>query len=249
MSTLLFFVPSLPDETIQSRVARHHLLSGNRMETQTFLDLFDSAPSSLEDVVPPGLNRLADRMGDAPNSALQILLERNTLLPLFEPFLRGTPHSGLAEVGAMVNRLPRRVVGHRGEAHLCMACVEEDLRTIGMPYWHRAHHVPGVTVCWRHRIRLTSSCPHCRRPFQLASRLLRQPWRACPCGWHVNEMKEGCVADSLISHRYAQFAYDLLDRPLFGRSSIPFTVFAFRRTGVAFREFGVFCTGLSLVQA
>ncbi|NPT62566.1 transposase [Paraburkholderia sp. 5N] len=199
---------------MQSRVARHHVLSGNRIETDTFLDLFDSMPFALEQIVPPALRRLAVRLDDEPAAALQRLLERNTLRPLFEPFLGDAPQPALADVGAMVSRLPRRVVGLHGEAHLCTACVEEDLRTLGMAYWHRAHHVPGVSACWRHGANLLSSCPHCHRPFQFHNRLLRQPWQACRCGWRVTGAGDAATAGSPTMLHYARFAHDLLNRPL-----------------------------------
>ncbi len=214
MPSLLFFVPSLPDETIQSRVARHHVLSGNRVESDTFLDLFDSAPFSLEQIVPPSLIRLADRVDDSSQAALQTLLAGNTLWPLFEPFLADAPQPEPADVGAMVSRLPRRVVGLHGEAHLCPACVEEDIRTFGMGYWHRAHHVPGVSVCWRHGARLLSSCPQCHRPFQFRQRLLRLPWQACRCGWQVTAEEDAGTSCSPTMLHYARFAHDLLNRPL-----------------------------------
>ncbi|MEX3555615.1 MAG: TnsD family Tn7-like transposition protein [Burkholderia gladioli] len=214
MPSLLFFVPSMPDETIQSRVARHHLLSGNRLESDTFLDLFDSAPFSLEQIVPPSLMRLADRVDDSSPAALKTLLTRNTLWPLFEPFLSGVSQRATAEVGSMVSRLPRRVVGLHGEAQLCSACVEEDIRVFGIAYWRRAHQVPGVTVCWRHGARLLSSCPQCHRPFQFRQRLLRQPWQACHCGWQVVGAEHPGAACSSSPLHYARFAHDLLDRPL-----------------------------------
>ncbi|MFM0731151.1 TnsD family Tn7-like transposition protein [Paraburkholderia sediminicola] len=220
MSNLPFFVPSLPDETIQSRVARHHVLSGNRLETDTFLDLFDSAPFALEQIVPPGLARLADRLADDPDAAMQGLLERNTLLPLFAPFLGGESRSGLTGVEAMMGRLPRRVVGLHGEAQLCTVCVAEDVRAHGMAHWRRAHHIPGVSVCWRHGTPLLSSCPCCHRPFQFANRLLRLPWRACRCGWQASGADATSVAVTSTMLHYARFASDLLNRPL-GRLESP----------------------------
>lgn len=134
---LLFFAPSLPDETIQSRVVRHHVLSANRKESDTFLDLFGGLPFSLEQIVPPSLLQLADRMDDGSQAALQPLLEHNTLWLLFEPFLADTPQSATVNIGEMMRPLPRRVVGLHGEAQLCPACVEDDMRTFGMGYWHR----------------------------------------------------------------------------------------------------------------
>lgn len=214
MPSLLFFVPSLPDETIQSRVARHHVLSGNRVESDTFLDLFDSAPFSLEQIVPQPLMRLADRVDDSSQASLKRLLEGNTLWPLFEPFIAVASQPATAEIGSMVSRLPRRVVGLHGEAQLCPLCVEEDIRAFGMGYWHRAHHVPGVSVCWRHGTRLLSSCPHCQRPFQFRQRLLRQPWQRCHCGWRVTGAEGGGTACSPTLLHYARFAHDLLNRPL-----------------------------------
>jgi hypothetical protein len=190
------------------------VLSGNRVESDTFLDLFDSAPFSLEQIVPPSLMRLADRVNDGSQAALQTLLAGNTLWPLFEPFLDGVLQPLTADVGAMMSRLPRRVVGLYGEAHLCPACVEEDIHAFGMGYWHRAHHVPGVSMCWRHGARLLSSCPQCHRPFQFRQRLLRQPWLACRCGWQVTAAEDDGMAGSPIPLQYARFARDLLNRPL-----------------------------------
>ncbi|RQN37192.1 TnsD family Tn7-like transposition protein [Paraburkholderia tropica] len=211
---LLFFVPSLPDETLQSRVVRHHVLSGNRIEAETFLDLFDSIPFALEQIASPPMLHLADRMGDGSPAARQKLLEQNTLWPLFEPFLADGPQPITTDIGTLVSRLPRRVVGHHGEARLCPACVREDVNAYGMGYWHRAHHVPGVGVCWRHGGCLLSSCPQCRRPFQFRARLLRQPWHACHCGWDVAGAEDTSASDVRGMLDYARFAHDLLNYPL-----------------------------------
>ncbi|ACC76030.1 TniQ family protein [Paraburkholderia phymatum] len=211
---LLFFAPSLPDETIQSRVVRHHVLSANRKESDTFLDLFGGLPFSLEQIVPPSLLQLADRMDDGSQAALQPLLEHNTLWLLFEPFLADTPQSATVNIGEMMRPLPRRVVGLHGEAQLCPACVEDDMRTFGMGYWHRTHHVPGVSVCWRHGTRLLSSCPRCHRPFQFPKRLLRQPWWDCHCGWAPAGAGDADAAGSPIMLQYARFAHNLLTQPL-----------------------------------
>jgi hypothetical protein len=216
MPSLLFFAASLPDETIQSRVARHHVLSGNRTEADTFLDLFDSAPFALEQIVPPGLARLAARLSDDQGPALEMLLEQNTLLPLFAPFLGESSDAQSASLPgeAALSGLPRRVVGMHGEAQLCTACVLEDVRDHGMAYWRRAHHVPGVSVCWKHRMTLMSSCPGCRRPFQFHNRLLRQPWHACRCGWQAVACEQAGPLAERVALDYARFAHDLLDRPL-----------------------------------
>ena len=40
---------------------------------------------------------------------------------------------------------------------LCLRCVEEDLAQFGETYWHRAHNLPGVWMCAKHRCSLVSS--------------------------------------------------------------------------------------------
>ncbi|MBB5547589.1 TniQ family protein [Paraburkholderia fungorum] len=216
MPSLLFFAPSLPDETIQSRVARHHVLAGNRTEADTFLDLFDSPPFALQQIVPPGLTRLAARLSDDSGSALKTLLVQNTLLPLFTPFMgEDSDAQGASLTSASASkRLPRHVVGLHGEAQLCAACVVEDVSVHGMAYWHRAHQVPGVSVCWKHQLTLLSSCPDCRRPFQFYNRLLRQPWQACRCGWQVAAVEHSEPLPETVALGYARLARDLLERPL-----------------------------------
>lgn len=36
------------------------------------------------------------------------------------------------------------------QRRLCHTCIEEDLRTHGVAYWHRAHQLPGAFVCVIH---------------------------------------------------------------------------------------------------
>jgi hypothetical protein len=40
---------------------------------------------------------------------------------------------------------------------LCLRCVQEDLAQFGESYWHRAHNLPGVRMCAKHRCSLVSS--------------------------------------------------------------------------------------------
>jgi len=40
---------------------------------------------------------------------------------------------------------------------VCLRCVQEDLAEFGETYWHRAHNLPGVRMCAKHRCSLFSS--------------------------------------------------------------------------------------------
>lgn len=38
--------------------------------------------------------------------------------------------------------------------HLCAACADDDIKTIGETYWRRSHQLPAVSVCWKHNTQL-----------------------------------------------------------------------------------------------
>lgn len=211
---LPFFPSSLPDETLLSRVSRYHLLSGNKTVPRTFDELFGKPPFPLEQIVPLGIEILAARLPGEQRDELKKLLLENTLLPLFLPYLAPTRPSNLAvDASELVSHVPRRVVGMHGEAHLCLNCVEDDQREHGVPYWHRSHQIPGVSVCWKHKTPLLSSCPVCSCPFLLSKRLLGIPWQPCRCSWRPNRTSH-LPGGSCTAHEYALFAHDLLIRNL-----------------------------------
>ena len=43
---------------------------------------------------------------------------------------------------------------HTDGLRFCVECGEQDIRDVGVPYWHREHQVKIVTHCWRHGVRL-----------------------------------------------------------------------------------------------
>lgn len=209
MAAVLFFPQSLPDETFSSRVARYQLMTGNASTTATFKELFGQANFALEQIVPPHLETLAARLPGEPGVTLHSFLRENTLLPLFQPFL-GKREQGVGRT-SLINRLPRRVVGKHGHAHLCIQCMVEADERFGFGYWHRSHQAPGVSACWKHGSLLLSSCPVCSLPFQRLGRLLEVPWR--PCAHCEKELgREGsvhCAPANAVG--YAVFVHDLLN--------------------------------------
>ena len=209
MSAVHFFPQSFSDETLSSRVARYHLMVGNRSSTKTFKQLFEQPNFSLEQIVPPHLATLAASMPGEPAVILQGFLNNNTLLPLFQPFLGKRGHSN--EHGSLIDRLPRRVVGKHGDAYLCVQCVDEAAENFGFGYWQRSHQAPGVTACWKHGTLLLSSCPNCRLPFQRRLQLLEVPWLPCTqCGYELSRASTTSVA-SKNEASYAVFVHELLN--------------------------------------
>lgn len=219
-----FFPPSLPDETLHSRVSRYHFLSGNKTQPLTFRDAFGAAPFPLDVVVPKKISQLAERLPGEAEDNLKRLLHTNTLLPLFTSFL-GTvnSHKKLSQDTSTtaLSRIPQRVVGVHGTAKLCIACCESDEYEFGSSYWHRAHQIPGVSSCWKHREILISSCQFCSKPFYTKNRILTMPWLPCECGWSVSANTCDKPAP-LLENEFAIFCKELLhgDVPSISQESL-----------------------------
>lgn len=211
-SSILFFPPSFPDETLHSRVSRYHFLSGNKTASLSFIDIFDAIPFPLDIVVPKQIVQLAGRLPGVTKDNLHSLLKNNTLLPLFTPFL-GTKDtiekSSTDTVTDSLTRIPRRVVGLHGAAKLCIECCESDAIEHGSSYWHRAHQIPGVSSCWKHGKKLIRSCPFCSKPFSIKNQFLTLPWVPCECGWAPDAESHNELASTLETE-YAVFSKELL---------------------------------------
>lgn len=210
-STILFFPSSLPDETLPSRIARYHILSGNRTENETFRDIFGTTPFSLN-IIPNRMDDIASRLPGDKDINLEDLLISNTIFPIYKPFL-GLSERGDGIITSATGRIPRREVSTHRMAKFCLACVRADLVEQGHSYWHRAHHIPGITVCWRHRDKLLQICPECSHPFYRTNKLLPSLAAACVCGWNPL-LSNLSLAGTEIEQNFALFSKSLLDRNL-----------------------------------
>lgn len=216
---LPFFPEFLPDETLWSRVSRYHILTGNTGEDTTFRELFGKH-EVLEQIVPAAaILALASRLPGRLEDITAKLVQENTLLPAFSPFLghdgpqveQGIP---LGQHYDGLGRIPKRVVGEYGSAHrLCLSCLREDIALHGTGYWHRCHQVPGVRACWKHGEALITNCPVCRRPVSRRKALLSLPWKPCRCGWTPADHARPDAAMEA-EKRFAEFACDLIAKDL-----------------------------------
>ena len=82
---LVFFPPSLPNESLVSRVSRYHLMSGNRTKQSTFMELFGRTGFMLSGVVPSYIEVLAARLPGEEDTNLATIIQDNTLFPVFRP--------------------------------------------------------------------------------------------------------------------------------------------------------------------
>ncbi|UMZ12092.1 TniQ family protein [Pseudomonas sp. MPFS] len=216
---ILFFPVSMPDETLQSRIARYHLLSGNKTEAETFSDIFGSSPFSLQ-IIPKKIEDLAERLpGDKEENLLE-LLNTNTIFPVYKPFIGVLKNKSSDAVSIIdeVARVPRREVSLHSMAKICISCVSSDLLDAGFSYWHRAHHIPGVTACWKHGEMLLQACPECSHPFYRANKLLPCLTSGCICGWSPFKAEPSQLATE-VEKKLAIFAKDLLHKDIPALSS------------------------------
>jgi hypothetical protein len=156
VTTVCCMVRALPDETLYSLVARYHALMGFSSYRDSVSDLFGTDFVSARTELPSRLAVLADRLG------WRILVDRavgraahgSSLLPIVRghaaaatPYWLAVtacpPPSPAAVIGAMAGR-----VQYCRYLMYCADCVEEDLRLYAAAYWHRAHQLPGVVMCW-----------------------------------------------------------------------------------------------------
>lgn len=213
---LPLFPAPYPDECLSSVIGRHHMLSGNRAERDTFRQLFDSVPFRLTFWIPDHLETFAKNFSKHASSFPQ-LLDEHTLLPLLRVFC-GFDFQYEEEKNCIpipIGRIPKRNLGNRGATQICEQCLVEDLPIYGMPFYRRSHQIPGVTVCSKHGTVLLERCPQCRCPFDEKNKLTLSPWQACDCGYRLGTArtlkgKKGSKTEV----KYAKFCKGLVTSPL-----------------------------------
>lgn len=233
----------MPDETLQSRIARYHLLSGNKTEAETFSDIFGSSPFSLQ-IIPKKIEDLAERLpGDKEENLLE-LLNTNTIFPVCKPF-SGVLKNKKADAVSVIDevaRVPRREVSLHSMAKICISCVSSDLLDAGFPYWHRAHHIPGVTACWKHGEMLLQACPECSHPFYRVNKLLPCLTSGCICGWSPFKAEPSQLATE-VEKTLAIFAKDLLHKDVPAlNSDILIGIYRRRARSMGFRRGTIMAT-------
>ncbi len=208
----------LPDELHISQASRYHIDSGNLSTRISYEQLYDSAPFCLTHWIPKYLERFAAKLPGDANQNVEKLLRHTTLFPLFEVY--GNARLGLSSdampIAKQIVNMPKRIVGESGETHLCVECLRCDAHDWGQPYIHRAHLIPGVQVCWRHKTRLLSCCPNCGCPFEQRNEFILAPWVPCEgCGLSLTEGVFYTPIDDAGASElsYAQFAREMLLSP------------------------------------
>ena len=158
-----FFTDPYPDELLYSSCARYHMKARNVSREPTVRDLFGNHQTNVAVDFPARIGYLAAQL-PVETYSLDQLLDKNTLLPLYSPFMSPQRHREIRE--AMRGNGGREVYARLGvltanllleHLRFCIVCVEDDRRLYRETYWHRIHQIPGIEVCPTHAVFLSDS--------------------------------------------------------------------------------------------
>ena len=211
-----FFPDPLPDELLYSACARYHARAGYRSRESTGYDLFGQVQAKVAVDLPCHLDALVATLSPGHRHTADSFIDRNTLLPLYAPFVPPERVSLLREdmrgerggsihgrLGVLTSKIGVEFFRY------CPVCVEADREGVGEAYWHRLHQAPGVEVCPHHKVFLE------RSPFHTRNRANREAFVTAERA--VREVTPRKVDESDHTHRaYLRIAEDvnwLLGRP------------------------------------
>ena len=150
---IAFFPDAYPDELLYSRICRYHVRSGNFCIAFTFDDIY------VHRTVHPDMEFLNRYTEEALNwicgdGDLQAVIMTQTMYPFYARFLpkerrNNALTSLVSQEGNWYNLLRVPQTGTRFLRY-CPACAEEDRAQYGETYWHRAHQIQRIRVCYKH---------------------------------------------------------------------------------------------------
>jgi len=155
---LHFFPSTFPDETLYSRLARYHRLSGHPDDRDSLHELVGMHTHVITSDLPSLLQAFVSRLPAGARPSVGEIIDTNTIFPYFRHFLpfercsraiatmSGPSTSGLkTAIGLVASRL-----GAKNPFRFCKYCLRDDQVDFGQAYWHRVHQLPGAWVCPRH---------------------------------------------------------------------------------------------------
>lgn len=189
MSNALDFFPSLyPGEHVFSAVSRFHILSGNRSPEDTRAQLSISAGTlKSQDIFNRPFYSAVLSVSDAARVSRNKILAEHSLYPLFFTFLSNDikvrVDSALdvsGSIGDVVQPMNDRLLKFDKSWRLCPECIQDDIKTVGIPYWHTVHQLPTLNRCPLHRCELVGICSLCSGGFPTLNAMV-MPQMVCSC--------------------------------------------------------------------
>ncbi len=146
-----------PDETLYSWCATNHAMSCCRNSETTASELLGAAHAVRQHEFPHSLEKFIAISRVEPASILRLLRE-HTVAGFYLPFLSEKAQRELASealhphsthwVRAALGSSRTRQVVH--PLKWCRRCIQDDIATIGRPFWHTTHQSPIALICPLH---------------------------------------------------------------------------------------------------
>lgn len=163
------FPTACPDELLYSICARFgdRVQYTNKEAVNT--ELFGARGCAAAIDLPSHLDYLAANLPhtnkDSCRHFRDKVIDNNTLLPLYRPFLPpervGRIRAAMASSrGSAIHNqagITPSILNRPNWLRFCHTCVEDDKKQFEISYWHRLHQVPGVEVCPLHHLFLANS--------------------------------------------------------------------------------------------
>lgn len=210
MKNAIRYFPNLfPDELLYSAVSRYAIQTGSKSFSTIVKELFGNENIVSTWDFPSHIQWFVNNLNSNCYSSEDIIF-KNTILPLFYPFLdverqqyaleqmKGDNGRGLhTKLGVMSSS-----VNVKNSLNYCPLCISEDLINHKTAYWHRSHNVPGVNFCHKHSISLKDRCPVCGIIIALKCKNEFVPLlEKCINGHNLTTFYELCTKDT-DAHKY-----------------------------------------------
>lgn len=153
-----FFVEPYEDELLYSIIGRYHFYSGNSSTKETLYELFGTKSIIPTIEVTGRIEYLCNVLENKDYNEPEDFINKHTILPFYNPFLptkrreyientmKSRNANGLyAQLGIMAGSICKKY-----GLYYCPACVINDMKEVGEPYFHRLHQLQGVIVCPEH---------------------------------------------------------------------------------------------------
>jgi hypothetical protein len=160
-----FFLGHYLNELHYSTFARTIAFKGESDKKKVLFDLFGSRNVIASADFPSHLQTYINTIPPFYNLSPINILDDWSLLPVFYPFLTeerlNFVQNDLITSNGMRTHMMLGIMASQISMpeyfRYCPKCAQEDRITVGETYWHREHQFPGVMVCHKHRIELSTS--------------------------------------------------------------------------------------------
>lgn len=104
----------------------------------------------------------------------------------------------------------------KNKLYYCPLCIEDDIKAVGEPYFHRKHQLEGVMICYMHGCFLEEYKPYSEktsnaRPVRLIKDLLDNHLPKWPEKKIANWLNEiALISDAIVATSYQQLTYEII---------------------------------------